>query len=213
MARRLVRGVADGVRNGAWCVGCCWALMASLFALGVISAVWMAVVAGLIALEKLLPLSGAVRRRLRHHERRSAYLIAAFNLFYALEQVILDYATWKPVIFINLGADGRRPGGAVPASFQRRRRRTDHWPCPENIGLSRAHPHPGHRVRPAHPAFSPPSPAVFRRPRPRAVAADPGPHRRRPGAAPLGLGLVHAGAGRCCTRGPTSWTTSTSRPW
>ena len=43
------------MRNGAWCVGCCWALMASLFALGVMSAVWMAVVAGLIALEKLLP--------------------------------------------------------------------------------------------------------------------------------------------------------------
>jgi predicted metal-binding membrane protein len=44
-----------GMRNGAWCVGCCWALMASLFALGVMSAVWMAVVAGLIALEKILP--------------------------------------------------------------------------------------------------------------------------------------------------------------
>ena len=44
-----------GMRNGAWCVGCCWALMASLFALGVMSIVWMAVVAGLIALEKILP--------------------------------------------------------------------------------------------------------------------------------------------------------------
>jgi len=44
-----------GTRNGAWCVGCCWALMASLFALGVMSAVWMAVVAVLIALEKALP--------------------------------------------------------------------------------------------------------------------------------------------------------------
>jgi predicted metal-binding membrane protein len=44
-----------GVENGAWCVGCCWALMASLFALGVMSVTWMAVVAGLIATEKLLP--------------------------------------------------------------------------------------------------------------------------------------------------------------
>jgi predicted metal-binding membrane protein len=44
-----------GARNGAWCVGCCWALMASLFALGVMSVTWMAVVAGLIALEKTLP--------------------------------------------------------------------------------------------------------------------------------------------------------------
>ena len=44
-----------GARHGAWCIGCCWALMASLFALGVMSVVWMAVVAGLIAFEKLVP--------------------------------------------------------------------------------------------------------------------------------------------------------------
>jgi len=44
-----------GAKNGAWCVGCCWALMVSLFALGIMSVLWMAVVAGLIALEKALP--------------------------------------------------------------------------------------------------------------------------------------------------------------
>jgi predicted metal-binding membrane protein len=44
-----------GARNGAWCVGCCWALMASFFALGIMSIVWMAVIASLIALEKTLP--------------------------------------------------------------------------------------------------------------------------------------------------------------
>jgi predicted metal-binding membrane protein len=44
-----------GIKNGAWCVGCCWALMASLFALGVMSVLWMAVVAGLIAIEKTVP--------------------------------------------------------------------------------------------------------------------------------------------------------------
>jgi len=44
-----------GAKNGAWCVGCCWALMASLFALGVMSVTWMALVAGLIATEKTLP--------------------------------------------------------------------------------------------------------------------------------------------------------------
>ena len=44
-----------GARNGAWCVGCCWALMASFFALGIMSAFWMAIVAGLIAIEKTLP--------------------------------------------------------------------------------------------------------------------------------------------------------------
>ncbi len=44
-----------GAGHGAWCVGCCWALMAALFALGVMSIAWMAFVAALIALEKLLP--------------------------------------------------------------------------------------------------------------------------------------------------------------
>jgi predicted metal-binding membrane protein len=44
-----------GIKNGAWCVGCCWALMASLFALGVMSVTWMAIVAGLITIEKVLP--------------------------------------------------------------------------------------------------------------------------------------------------------------
>ena len=44
-----------GAKHGAWCVGCCWALMAALFALGVMSIAWMAFIAGLIALEKLIP--------------------------------------------------------------------------------------------------------------------------------------------------------------
>jgi predicted metal-binding membrane protein len=51
----LLGGLRMGARNGAWCVGCCWALMASLFALGVMSLTWMAFVAGLIAIEKVLP--------------------------------------------------------------------------------------------------------------------------------------------------------------
>jgi predicted metal-binding membrane protein len=44
-----------GAKHGAWCVGCCWALMASFFALGIMSVAWMAFVAGLIAVEKTLP--------------------------------------------------------------------------------------------------------------------------------------------------------------
>jgi predicted metal-binding membrane protein len=51
----LSGAVRMGARNGAWCVGCCWALMASLFALGVMSVSWMAFVAAVIAMEKTLP--------------------------------------------------------------------------------------------------------------------------------------------------------------
>jgi predicted metal-binding membrane protein len=44
-----------GTEHGAWCVGCCWGLMAALFALGVMSIGWMVMFAALIASEKLLP--------------------------------------------------------------------------------------------------------------------------------------------------------------
>ena len=47
--------VSMGARLGLWCLGCCLALMASLFALGVMSITWMAIVAGIIAVEKALP--------------------------------------------------------------------------------------------------------------------------------------------------------------
>jgi predicted metal-binding membrane protein len=47
--------LAMGAKNGAWCVGCCWALMVALFALGIMSLGWMALVAVLITLEKMLP--------------------------------------------------------------------------------------------------------------------------------------------------------------
>jgi predicted metal-binding membrane protein len=51
-----------GLEHGAWCVGCCWALMAALFALGVMSVGWMAFVAALIAIEKLLPWKAVANR-------------------------------------------------------------------------------------------------------------------------------------------------------
>ncbi|MGB9184940.1 MAG: DUF2182 domain-containing protein [Solirubrobacteraceae bacterium] len=50
------RGALEmGSRHAGWCLGCCWALMAALFALGVMSLTWMALVAALIALEKIVP--------------------------------------------------------------------------------------------------------------------------------------------------------------
>jgi predicted metal-binding membrane protein len=44
-----------GLDQGAYCVGSSWALMAALFALGVMSITWMVVIAALIVLEKVLP--------------------------------------------------------------------------------------------------------------------------------------------------------------
>jgi predicted metal-binding membrane protein len=43
-----------GLAHGGYCIGCSWALMATLFALGVMSLTWMALIALLIAAERLL---------------------------------------------------------------------------------------------------------------------------------------------------------------
>jgi predicted metal-binding membrane protein len=51
-----------GVEHGTWCVGCCWGLMLSLIALGVMSVGWMVFIAALIALEKLLPWKAVANR-------------------------------------------------------------------------------------------------------------------------------------------------------
>ena len=51
-----------GIAHGGLCVACCWALMAALFALGVMSIGWMAFVAVLIAAERLLPWRTIARR-------------------------------------------------------------------------------------------------------------------------------------------------------
>ena len=44
-----------GLRHGAWCLGCCWALMLLLFVGGVMNLLWIAVLAGLVFVEKLVP--------------------------------------------------------------------------------------------------------------------------------------------------------------
>jgi predicted metal-binding membrane protein len=51
-----------GIEHGGFCVGCCWMLMGALFALGVMSIGWMAFIAALIALEKLLPWKNLANR-------------------------------------------------------------------------------------------------------------------------------------------------------
>ena len=57
-----------GVEHGLYCVGCCWGLMIVLFSLGVMSLVWMAVIAGVIFAEKVFP----------HGERVARILAVAF---------------------------------------------------------------------------------------------------------------------------------------
>ncbi len=44
-----------GLAHGAYCVGCCWALMALLFVGGVMNMLWIAGLTALVLLEKLAP--------------------------------------------------------------------------------------------------------------------------------------------------------------
>src|SRR5262245_17299287 len=55
------RCVLLGLRHGAYCVGCCWVLMALLFVGGVMNVLWIALLALLVLLEKLTPSDGGSR--------------------------------------------------------------------------------------------------------------------------------------------------------
>ena len=44
-----------GIVHGAFCVGCCWALMLLLFIAGVMNLLWVALLAALVLVQKVLP--------------------------------------------------------------------------------------------------------------------------------------------------------------
>ena len=48
-----------GLRHGMYCLGCCWALMCVLFAVGVMNLVWVAMLTVFVLLEKIGP-AGAI---------------------------------------------------------------------------------------------------------------------------------------------------------
>ena len=54
--------VTLGARHGLYCIGCCWAVMALLFAFGVMNLVWIGGLMAFVLLEKLLPFQLAFSR-------------------------------------------------------------------------------------------------------------------------------------------------------
>lgn len=50
-----------GIRHGIYCVGCCWALMLVLFAVGVMNILWVMLIAAFVVIEKVLPAPAALR--------------------------------------------------------------------------------------------------------------------------------------------------------
>ena len=51
-----------GIRHGAVCVGCCWALMALLFVGGVMNLLWIAAITILVLAEKVIPAGRVISR-------------------------------------------------------------------------------------------------------------------------------------------------------
>ncbi|MEE8367458.1 MAG: DUF2182 domain-containing protein [Thermoanaerobaculia bacterium] len=51
----LVGALAMGAHHGAFCLGCCWALMLLLFVGGVMNILWIAALAIFVLIEKLVP--------------------------------------------------------------------------------------------------------------------------------------------------------------
>jgi predicted metal-binding membrane protein len=51
-----------GMRHGAYCLGCCWALMCVLFVVGVMNLVWVAALTLFVLLEKIGPAGAVVAR-------------------------------------------------------------------------------------------------------------------------------------------------------
>lgn len=60
--REAIGSIKLGLLHGAYCVGCCWALMLLLFVGGVMNLLWIAGLAILVLLEKVLPFGRAVSR-------------------------------------------------------------------------------------------------------------------------------------------------------
>ena len=51
-----------GLRHGAYCLGCCWALMCVLFVVGIMNLVWVAALTGFVLIEKTGPVGIIVAR-------------------------------------------------------------------------------------------------------------------------------------------------------
>ena len=58
----VVGAITAGIRHGAFCVGCCWMLMALLFVGGLMSFPWIVGIALLVLVQKTLPWTGMMSR-------------------------------------------------------------------------------------------------------------------------------------------------------
>jgi len=58
----VLGALSTGVWHGAYCTGCCWALMLLLFAAGVMNIMWVALISIFVLIEKLAPRAEVIAR-------------------------------------------------------------------------------------------------------------------------------------------------------
>lgn len=78
-----------GLEEGVFCVGCCAGLMLVLLAVGLASVGWMAAVAALIFVEKILAPSAAVARGI-------AVLLVGFGIAIATIPAVAEFVMGGP---------------------------------------------------------------------------------------------------------------------
>ena len=99
--------VRMGIEHGAWCIGCCWALMVLLFAVGVMSITWMVLVAAIVFAEKVLPIGEQVAKVI-------AVVLIALGIWVALAPGSVPGLTRPGADERDeLDASGARVGGLV----------------------------------------------------------------------------------------------------
>jgi predicted metal-binding membrane protein len=110
----VIGALRMGAVHGSYCVGCCWGLMVVLFALGVMSLTWMAVVAALILAQKTLPRGESLTRAF-------AVAFIAFGTWVAaapgsvpgLTQPNSDAAERARMRMMHEPASGMKPSGSM----------------------------------------------------------------------------------------------------
>ncbi len=97
-----------GIEHGAVCVGCCWALFALLFAIGVMSILWMALVTALVFIQRTLPGGDRTTRLL-------GAILVAFGVWIAVSPASVPGLT-QPGMAMGTGGGIQRPMTSIPVT-------------------------------------------------------------------------------------------------
>jgi hypothetical protein len=97
-----------GLEHGAVCVGCCWALFALLFAIGVMSILWMALVTALVFIQRTLPGGDRVTPFL-------GAILVAFGIWIAVSPASVPGLT-QPGSGMGMRGGTHRPMTRLPAT-------------------------------------------------------------------------------------------------